>query len=162
MKITTILMLSLLLSLTAFSQDQSRKFPKNSISANILGTGAYLGFTYERYILKRYSAEVGIGLIGFGVGASYYFKKIKPKMWNPYLGLKYTSHAIVDGEHKKLTYLPVGITYFGNRTFIFGLDIGSAYRRHISPGYMPTPEELAQYPFSSFGIFGNLKLGVMF
>jgi len=141
---------------------ENKTIQKNSISGNILGTGSYLGFSYERLFKQRVSAEIGIGLIGLGTGISYYFRKVEAKKLIPYIGLKYTSHAIVDGEHKKVTYLPVGITYFGKRYFNFGFDIGPAVRRHMSPGYMPTPEELARYPFTDFGVFGNLKLGFRF
>ncbi|MFK8037883.1 MAG: hypothetical protein AB8B74_06305 [Crocinitomicaceae bacterium] len=141
--------------------DQS--IEKNSISANILGTGSYLGISYERLIADRVSAEIGIGLIGIGVGATIYpLKKVEAKQLNPFVGIKFTNHAIVDGENKSATYLPIGLTYFSKNDLNFSIDIGPSYFNHKSPGYMPTQEELDKYPFSDFGFWGNLKIGLRF
>jgi hypothetical protein len=142
--------------------NRSSEVKKNSISANILGTGSYIGFTYERLLFSKLNVEVGIGLIGIGGGITYYPFKANPKRICPYFGVKYTSHAIVDGAHKTVTYIPFGISYFGKGMFNFGIDIGPAVRHHISPGYMPTLEEQEKYPFTDYGIFGNLKLGFRF
>ena len=144
------------------SLPEMQSIQKNSISANILGTGSYLGISYERLLGERISAELGIGLIGFGGGMSIYFKRAVPGKLNFYSGIKASTHAIVDGEHKTIVYTPFGLTFFARGPINFGMDIGPAYRIHHSPGYMPTPEELAKYPFNDFGIFGNLKMGIRF
>ncbi len=140
--------------------DQSLK--KNAFSGNILGTASYLGFTYERYLYQRFSIEVGVGLIGLGTGLSYYPFRMEAGKVKPYIGLKYTSHAIVDGPHKIVTYIPIGITFFSSGQINIGCDIGPSYVQHQSPGFKPTPEELARYPYTDFSVFGNLKLGIRF
>lgn len=135
---------------------------KNSLSGNILGTGSYIGFSYERILLQRVSLEAGIGLIGYGFGATLYAVKPDFKKIAPYFGVKYTTHAIVDGEHKSVYYLPIGLTYFAKFPVNIGFDLGPALKKHHSPGYMPTQAELEKYPFTDFGLFGNIKLGIRF
>lgn len=156
-KLIATCLFSLLLSSFAVGQ-----IGKNSISGNILGTGSYIGFSYERIVLQRLSLEAGLGLIGYGFGASIYALKPDMNKVAPYLGIKYTTHAIVDGEHKSVYYLPLGLTYFAKFPINIGFDLGPALRIHHSPGYMPTPAELDKYPFTDFGIFGNIKMGIRF
>jgi len=136
---------------------------KNSVSANILGTGSYVGISYERLLFQRVIAEVGIGVIGYGIGVTVYpIKKVKAGQFNPFIGLKFTDHAIVDGENKSATYLPIGVTYFSKNSVNFSVDIGPSSFYHKSPGYNPTQDELDKYPFSDFGVWGNLKIGYRF
>lgn len=158
------LMISLMTQTLSAQQAErkSKEIEKNAIYGNILGTAAYLGLSYERFFSQKLSAEVGIGLIGIGAGISYYPIKVAPRKIRPYVGLKGTSHAIVDGEHKMLVYLPLGFTFFSRSIVNIGMDIGPAVQRHVSPGYMPTPAELEKYPFTDMGLFGNLKLGIRF
>ena len=51
-------------SITNAQNQDTPEIEKNSISANILGTGFYVGVSYERVLFERVSAEVGIGVIG--------------------------------------------------------------------------------------------------
>lgn len=136
---------------------------KNSFSINVLGTASYVGFSYERILYQRVNLEVGVGLIGYGAGLTIYpIKKIRVEKLNPFFGIKYTNHAIVDGENKAVTYIPLGITYCGINRLNIGLDVGPAYVIHKSPGYRPTRKEKAKYPFADYGFFGNLKLSYRF
>ncbi len=163
-----IILVAVLISWLTLSANAQKKMSlptikKNSVSANILGTASYLGITYERVLTKKMIGEVGIGLIGYGAGITYYpLKNIAPKQLNPFVGLKYTNHAIVDGENKAVTYLPVGLTLFTARLINISLDAGPSYVRHKSPGYKPTLEEKATFPYNSFSFFGNLKVGFRF
>ena len=95
--------------------------------------------TYERLFFQRLSAEVGIGIIGFGGGLTIYPVKPAPKKFRAYTGVKFTTHAIVDGEHKSVVYVPIGVTLYSRQIINMSMDIGPAMRRHISPGYKPTP-----------------------
>ena len=150
-------------SITNAQNQDTPEIEKNSISANILGTGSYVGVSYERLLFERVSAEVGIGVIGYGIGATIYpLKKVKVAQLNPFIGLKYTNHVILDGENKSAAYLPIGLTYFAKNGMNFSVDIGPSSFRHKSPGYKPTKEELDKYPFSDFGLWGNLKIGLRF
>jgi len=153
---------SILIILLVFIGNSFGQMAKNSFSGNILGTGSYIGLSYERIVLKRVCLEAGIGLIGYGFGATAYAIKPDFKKIAPYLGIKYTTHAIVDGEHKSVYYLPIGLTYFAKFPINIGFDLGPALRQHHSPGYMPTAAELEKYPFLDFGLFGNIKMGIRF
>lgn len=136
---------------------------KNSLSINVLGTGSYLGISYDRVLSDHLLAEIGIGVIGYGAGISFYpFKIVSNKKISPFIGLKYTNHAMVDSENKSATYFPFGFTYFSKKQVSVSIDIGPSYFNHKSPGYKPTPLELDQYPFTSFGIWGNIKLSFHF
>jgi len=154
----------LIISLHSFGQtDLKQEVPKNSISLNILGTGTYMGISYERLFAQRVSAEVGIGIIGIGIGATYYpIQKVRVSKLNPYIGIKYTNHAVPDGVYKSATYIPLGFTFYTRSSMNVGVDIGPSYFRHKSASYFDTEEVKSQYPFSEFGIWGNIKLGWRF
>lgn len=147
-------------SANAQNQEES-SIRKNSISANILGTGTYLGISYERLFFDRVSTEFSIGIMAFGIGATVYpLKKVKKAQLNPFIGLKYTNHAFVFAEHKSATYMPIGLTYFSKNRWNFSIEIGPSYFDHKSPASnRVTQEEFDKYPYSDFGIWGNLKIG---
>jgi len=152
-----------LLFFIVFSQSLTvNAIEKNSISGNILGTGSYIGLSYERLIFQHINLEFGLGLIGYGTGITYYPNKIETATIRPYTGIKFTSHAIVDGEHKSVYYIPFGITLFTDVRLNLGFDFGPAYVIHHSPGYMPSLEELNKYPYNNISVFGNFKLGIRF
>jgi len=144
------------------NQETNVEIEKNSVSSNILGTGSYIGISYERLLFERISLEVGVGLIGFGAGITYYPIKVVPNRLRPYLGAKITTHSMVDGEHKTVAYIPFGLTWFSNFRMNFGFDVGPAVTKHISPGYFGFEEEPKSYPFTDYGVFGNLKVGFRF
>lgn len=155
-----ILLIGILISFHSIGQAPKEDIEKNAFSINILGTGTYLGLGIERLFFKHYNLEVAIGLIGIGTGLTYYPSIPKKQSIRPYLGIKYTSHAMVDGPHNKVSYIPVGITYFSNKVSI-GLDFGPALTQHVSPGYFHNIDNLT-YPYNSFGLFGNFKLSFRF
>lgn len=134
---------------------------KNSISANIIGTGTYLGISYERLFFDRVCTEISIGIWAFGIGATVYpLKKVKKAQLNPFIGLKYTNHLAVLGYHRSATYMPIGLTYFSKNRWNFSIEIGPSYFDHKSPGgFKITQEILDRYPYSEFRIWGNIKIG---
>ena len=89
-------------------------------------------------------------------------KKVKINQINPYIVLKYTNHAVIDGENKSATYIPIGVTYFTKSKINLHLDVGPAYFYHISPGYKPTAAEKIKHPYSNYGIWGNFKVSFRF
>ncbi len=139
-----------------------KSFEKNFVSGNILGASAYLGFTYERQFFNHLNAEVGLGLIGYGFGVIYYPIKPAPNKIRPYIGVKQTALALVDLPFYKITYLPVGLTYYFRKYINIGFDIGISNVNHVSGGYHPSLEEMKKYPYSTTSIYGNLKLGFRF
>jgi hypothetical protein len=159
-----VLLVCLACSISVQSQGKNADeiLKRNSISGNILGTASYVGLSYERVIGNRTIVEVGLGLIGFGAGVSVYARKLKPNVLSPYIGLKFTTRAMVDLPLVMTFYLPIGLTFFSKHNVNIGFDIGPSYDSYLTPGYTHDPVERARYPYSDFGVFGNVKLGIAF
>lgn len=135
---------------------------KNSISVNILGTGSYLGISYERLLFERVTAEIGIGVFGYGIGVTVYpLKKISIKQPNLFIGLKYTNHTLVGIEKKSATYIPIGLTYFLKKRYNLSFDVGPSYFYHKSHGHNSNTGHQRAY-YSDYGLWGNLKFGLRF
>mgnify|MGYP003132145782 CR=1 FL=1 len=124
---------------------------KNAISFNILGATPIIGITYERIVSKNISVEVGGGIPSVGAGFKYYPSGIKESKMLFHLGL---TGAIVfseafdvwntsDTNGVFLGYLPIGVSYFGERGFNLGVDIGPAVADTFAP-------------------WGNVKVGYRF
>ncbi|PHR17928.1 MAG: hypothetical protein COA38_20270 [Fluviicola sp.] len=140
----------------SISKDEIRK---NSISFNLLGTATYVGFSYERLIAQRISVEVGLGLVGIGLGITAYpFKRVEKKQFNPFIGIKTTLNTRLSGGEKSITYVPLGITYFTKKNLSVSFDLGPAYQINYSPIGKVIPSVLENYPNSELGVYGNLKL----
>lgn len=136
---------------------------KNSFSFNILGTGTYIGFSYERLIKQRLSLEVGFGLVGAGVGVSFYPFGIDPYGgFAPYSGIKTTFNTMGSGGEKNITYIPIGVTYFTQNKMAFGIDVGPSYQTNYSPFGKVTAEKASTFPNTQFSIYGNLKISYRF
>jgi len=140
---------------------QSEQVKKNSISFNLLGNSTYAGFGYERIFKDRIRAEVGVGIVGAGLGFSYHpFAKIEKGAFSPYIGLKNVYVRFI--SEYNLLYAPIGVSYFFKNNWSTGLDVGPAYRKIYSPWGKVTEEEYELYPKSEFSLFGNLKLSYHF
>ena len=72
---TLILIFTFFLSVNLNAQDIITE--KNNISFSILGSSSYVGVTYERMLTDNWVAEVGVGLLSVGFGATYYPWEIK-------------------------------------------------------------------------------------
>ena len=140
------------------------EMPKyNSISFNFLGTGSYIGFSYERIIKNRIGLEIGLGLLGIGAGVTYYPFYIRTLGgFSPYTGIKTTFNTRGSGDKKNVTYIPFGLTYFTRSAFAFGIDIGPSYQTNFSPLGKVTTEHAATFPNAQFLIYGNLKISYRF
>lgn len=124
---------------------------KNAISFNILGTTPIIGITYERVVSEYVSLEIGAGIPSVGAGFKYYPWGIKESKILFHVGLSgsYVFSEALDfwgtSDEKGLFtgYLPIGISYFGEHGFNFGIDLGPIAAAVVSP-------------------YGNLKLGYRF
>jgi hypothetical protein len=136
---------------------------KNIFSFNILGTGTYIGFSYERLIKQRLNLEVGFGILGAGAGATYYLFRLNPYGGiAPYTGIKTTFNTRGSGGQKNMTYIPLGITYFTEGKMAFGIDIGPSYQTNFSPHGKVTQEFATTFPNAEMSIYGNLKISYRF
>lgn len=137
------------LSITQNTTAQETITEKNFVSFGVLGTSSYLGFTYERMLTDNWAAEIGLGALSIGFGATYYPWEIKEDDVSFYAGIKYSSPNVItaifliDDETESSVYIPVGFTYATSGGFSLGFDVG------------PTLT-------GSSGIFGNVRAGFRF
>lgn len=126
------------------SKDGFSKIGKNAISFNFLGPTPIAGVTYERLLSKNIGIELGIGFPSFGAGLKVYPGNVQTDKFMFHTGL--VGSVLTDGAGQVgVVYIPLGLSYFGERDFNFGIDVG--------PGYA-----------SDFGMipWGNIKLGLRF
>lgn len=128
---------------------------KNAISFNIAGTTPFVGFTYERLLSDRFNFEVGLGVYSVGVGIKFFPAPIVDNKMVFHVALG--SNIFVtpfdtfgSGDSSSISYLTIGLTYFGENGFNFGIGAGQ------SLNYDFTFNELTRDPY------GNLKLGYRF
>jgi len=162
LKITTLFILLIFSVCVSAKKDgeEGSEVEKNSVSGNILGAGPVIGLTYERILSEELIGEVGIGLLGIGVGITYYPLKIKVANLCPYTGLKFAAFALVDWGANSTGYIPFGLTFFFKRGLNMGFDFGPAVHTYNPADY---PPERRDEPTSTFyGAYGNLKLGIRF
>ncbi|MFT5819347.1 MAG: hypothetical protein ACI8ZM_000570 [Crocinitomix sp.] len=168
-KITSIFLLFTALCNQSFAEESEGCYRpvdpllKNSFSFNILGTGTYIGFSYERLIKQRLSLEVGFGLIGVGAGVTVYPFGINPNGgFASYTGIKTTFNTMGSGGEKNITYIPLGVTYFTKKRMAFSIDVGPSYQTNYSPFGKVTEEKASTFPNAQFSIYGNLKISYRF
>ncbi|RKS55266.1 hypothetical protein BC962_0225 [Gillisia mitskevichiae] len=124
---------------------------KNAISFNILGTTPLIGITYDRVVSENISLELGVGIPSVGAGFKYYPSGIKVSKMLFHVGLTGTiiSAKALDiwgtseDDGLLVAYLPIGVSYFGEKGFNLGVDLGPAMAKTFAP-------------------WGNVKVGYRF
>ena len=145
--ITLSLVVAFLFSVNLNAQETITE--KNNISFSILGASSYVGVTYERMLTDKWAAEIGVGLLSVGFGATYYPWEIKEDDVSFYTGVKYSSPNVISfaflipDETASTVYVPFGFTYATSGGFSLGLDGG------------PTLS-------GESAVFGNIKAGFRF
>ncbi|KPM46752.1 hypothetical protein [Jiulongibacter sediminis] len=123
---------------------------KNAVSFQIMGGTALAGFVYERSVTEHLSVEAGAGWISGMAGLKYFPFKMKTKKLLPSIGVQasasplYSDCELCFGGDGLLLYLPVGLSYFGQK----GLNLG------IDGGYATV--------FEGGFLYGSLKIGKRF
>ena len=118
---------------------------RNSVSFSAFGTSAVFGFTYERIFNHNIMAEVGVGVVGYGFGVTYFPKKYRINRVNFYMGVKYNDNSSneFDDLYDRKAYIPIGISYPIKWNSLYAsFDMGPAF---IGKGYL-----------------GNFKVGLRF
>jgi len=146
-----LIVLLLLIPLNKLSQSN-----KNIISFNILGSSSIVGVTYERFVYKKISIELGVGIIGLGCGINYYFKKRKEGI-NTYIGIKQSSLFLVDMGGGLIYYMPIGISFLNQLNFNISFDFGPGYYKWIKSDFMQFQNEQIKKIIP----YGNIKIGVL-
>jgi len=146
-----IIALSFILSFCFVNQSNAQDTisEENFLSFSILGTSSYLGVTYERMLTDKWAAEIGIGALSIGFGATFYPWEIKEDDVSFYTGVKYSSPNIITAlflvpdDTDSIVYIPLGFTYATSGGFSIGLDVGPSLT-------------------GGTGIFGNVRAGFRF
>jgi len=128
---------------------------KQAISFNAAGTTPFMGFTYERLISNKFNLEAGLGLYSVGTGIKFFPIPIADNKMVFHTSLGFNLFATPfdtfgSGDVSSISYLMIGLSYFGRDGFNFGIDVGP------SVNYDFTFNE------TSFPFYGNLKLGYRF
>ena len=116
---------------------------RNNISAHLGAFDPWFGVYYERLISPFWGFDVAIGLIGGSIGTKVYFPRLSNGKTSFYTGISEGVLFTVGPKH----YIPIGLTYLGNKGFRMSLDAGPQI-------YYDKNEE------NQFGI--SLKLGKSF
>lgn len=146
-----IAVLSCVLSLCFVHQSHAQDTisEKNFVSFSVLGTSSYFGVTYERMLTNKWAAEIGLGVLSIGFGATYYPWEIKENDVSFYTGVKYSSPNIITAvflipeDTESVVYIPLGFTYATSGGFSIGLDVGPSLT-------------------GGTGVFGNVRAGFRF
>lgn len=153
--INFLLILSLILISSVVNAQESKldfdSMRKNAISFNILGATPIIGITYERIVSKYISVEVGAGIPSYGAGFKYYPSGINESKMLFHTGISgsyvetdfFDVWGTSDNIGIFLGYLPIGVSYFGEKGFNLGVDLGPAVA-------------------DTFTIWGNVKVGYRF
>jgi hypothetical protein len=142
-KIKVSLLLLAGLSVLAFGQNESagNYFIKaNSVSLNLIGPPAFpIGVTYSQMLTNRLSFEIGAGILSAGARLDVYLTNPRLHRFNVFTGLSVATSYEAD----PIVYVPVGVTYFGKKSFQYSLDggvlwsevVGMSVDQNISPWF---------------------------
>lgn len=93
---------------------------KNNLSGHLGSFDPWVGIYYERLILPFWGFDAAIGLIGASIGTKVYFPKLSNGKVSAYTGFSEGILLSVGPKH----YIPIGVTYLGNKGFRISLDLG--------------------------------------
>tara|TARA_B100001057_G_C22680637_1_gene883616 strand:- start:497 stop:1003 length:507 start_codon:yes stop_codon:yes gene_type:complete len=143
--------------------DLEKQLRKKTLSISFAGTTSIIGFSYEQQIDKNKSLEIGLGLLGGGLGLNVYLPDhTNDKSFNLFWGLRSSYNIQGSGGSRIINYLPLGINNFGRNKFYLSIDLGPAHVIQFTQNGYVLPENRNPHPKQLFRIFGALKLGRTF
>ena len=143
----------------------NKKQVKNLFSITAGATPTTVGVTYEHILNNRKtSLEIGVGLLGGGLGISLYqFKPFFPKQINSFLGVRSSFNIQGSGGSRVVNYFLMGVNYLSSKKFYLSIDFGPAFIVQLSHNGYPDPSQLQpDYPEYMFGVYGGIKFGLGF
>ena len=148
------------------AQDVTNKNQANNIfSIAVGGTPTTAGVTYERILNnKKTSLEIGVGLLGGGLGVNLYqFKPFNPEQINSFLGVRSSFNIQGSGGSRFVNYLLIGVNYLSLKKLYLSIDLGPAFIVQLSHNCYPDPNKiLPDYPVYMLGVYGGIKFGFGF
>ncbi len=130
---------------------------KNSISFNLSGTSPGLGFSYDRIFNNKMIGEVGAGLMGIGVGLTYYplqINRLKPCF---FIGVKPYYRLFFDIASIPAVYFPIGVTRFFDSKVNLGASIGPVLDKRTLINF-----STGEVSYRYWGAQINVKVGYRF
>ena len=145
-------------NISCFSQDPTGELPpskENALSINLAGTTPFIGVSYERLLSDKINIEAGLGVFSAGIALKYFpFSIVDNKM---VVDLVLGSNVFAtpfdtfgSSDFSSISFLLIGLSYFGKEGFNFGLGIGPSINYDFEFNEISQP------------IYGNLKLGYRF
>lgn len=110
----------------------------NIISVRLGFVFPFIGINYERLLTPNIGLEASIGVLGVSAGANVYFPSIKPGKIGFKTGLTQGVNVDPNGGIEMSTYVPFGINYLANNSFVFSFDVGPQYwyaNKDFLPGF---------------------------
>lgn len=125
-KLTTLITLSLLLTITLSGQSVNRRSEfKTGAGIQLIGPTFVASGELDYFFTHNFNAEIGAGLYGTYVSAKYYFgSSEKETPWAPYFGVSYKLPGILTGDKEGGFYFPLGIQYISKNGFTFAPEYG--------------------------------------
>ena len=143
--------------------DLEKQSRTKTLSIAFAGMSSLIGFSYEQQIHKNKSLEIGLGLLGGGLGLNVYLPNhSSDKSFNFFWGLRSSYNIQGSGGTRMINYIPIGINNFGRNKFHLSIDLGPAYVIQLTQNGYVLPENRKPHPKQLFRIFGALKLGQTF
>jgi len=93
---------------------------RNNFSAHLGAFDPWAGIYYERLISPYWGVDVAVGLIGGSVGTKVYYPRLSAGHLSLYSGISEGVLLLVGPKH----YIPIGLTYLGEKSFRISLDLG--------------------------------------
>ena len=135
----------------------------HNLGLNIGGSSSTYGFFYEYYYKEKKSIELGVGLLGGGLGLSYYkFNNFSKKKVNPYWGVRSSYNIQGSGGSRIINYLPIGIKIKTISRLLINIDLGPTYLIQLTPNGRRIINMVEDYPQHLLRIYGGFKLGFCF
>ena len=140
--------------------DQKHEFAgvyRSSVSAHFGGVPGVIGFTYDFLLSRRWAFEVGGGFPAAGLGFKFYpFKIVRAKerfhiaQRSIFFAAPWEDQAVF--QHA----ISIGLTFFGNNRWNWGLDLGPVYEHNVGTFQPNLPEN------GPFNLMINLRGGYRF
>ncbi len=128
------------------------KVKSGGLFLQILGTTPVAGLGLEVLIDDLLEAEIGVGFLSFGVGATIYPWRVRPDKLLFHTGFKYSQYTyLFDGGN--YYYVPLGVTYFSGKRANYSIDVGPGRENYNVSSYS---EE------SGFFVMGSIKFAFRF
>lgn len=127
LKVKLLFALALVVSINVIGQeansntsfDNPRASRRLGLNNTFFGKSGYASISIDFFITPTINVEIGSGILGNYLGATYHFKGKSIKKWTLYSGVFYSNLEEYEGHG---IYFPLGYHYQGYQGFTFGIE----------------------------------------